>query len=232
MPKRAKYAFVASKATKSAYLRSEARAGSYRLVTARIGLNFFHFPFSIFHFFVSASRDANHPSHGTGQNPKNINKHGPWDGGTGPEGVGRGASACVSKEFKAIQRNSNQNKNLLSAIAPNCSQLHLIAPRFYLSDARIRTYSRLIAVNRTKKRIPLDNPCSICVQSVAKPRRAAVNGTNRQQTAPQFKKFYVFYRRQCIKLVRFAMFAIESHLMGAWNLVLLWSLEFGTWSFR
>jgi hypothetical protein len=222
-PKRAKYAFVASKATKSAFLRSEVPTGWYRLVPLSIGLSFFHFAFCIFPFFASGTRDAHDPSRGTGQKSKNINNDGLWDGGTGPEGVGRGATPCSSSSFSTPYDD----------ISPNCSQLHLIAPKFNNLAKPICGYPRLTAANRAKIK---NYPPSICVHRcpsvVNFSGLAAVNGTNRQQTAPRFKKFYVSYRLQCIKLVKFAMFAVASQLIETWNLELLWSLELGAWRFR
>ena len=181
-PKRAKYAFVAPKATKAAFLRSEVMrarrsgTGSCRLVPVNIDFRFSLFDFSL------RSRDAHDPSHGTGQNPKNINKHGPWDGGTGPQGVGGGVSGQprFSNHFKAIQSNSNQSKKFPCAIAPNCSQLHLIAPKFKNIRSLIRVY--------------------LC-RSVVKLLGPA-----------QFKNFYVSYRHRCIKLVRFAMSVVALQL--------------------
>jgi hypothetical protein len=50
-------------------------------------------------------------SHGTGQNPKNINVYSPWDDGTGPEGVGgRDAFHRVPNFYPSAQMSPNVAK--------------------------------------------------------------------------------------------------------------------------
>jgi hypothetical protein len=109
---------------------------------ARANEAFFHVPFSIFHAFAQ-TRDAQHPSHGTAQNAKNLNVYGLRNDGTGLEGVHGGPSRfgsfqSDSNQFKAIQSNSNQNKDLptheevnlseRSAMVEDITKYHQLSP--------------------------------------------------------------------------------------------------------
>ncbi len=139
-PSRTQIAFVAAKATKVAILLSEVMrarhsgTGWYRLAPANTGLKkelFFpcFFLCSVSNFEIGASdfrRDGGGPSHVAGQNPKNINNDSPWDGVMAPEEVGGGMFDAwwFSNHFKAIQRNSNQNKKVLHLSAPILKKLN------------------------------------------------------------------------------------------------------------